>query len=164
MKRGFTETDFFDGTEYMHITKKGEILTGHVTYNKGENYISTEHTCSCGKDTYDTYEKARKALKQRGNQKKEVYKCSICGYWHLTSKDGNTRRKKKFDKRTRNMPTTVNESSMREEKKLKKTLQNRPSYYRIIQNGKKEDKTTRRITISDLCDFNLDALNGKGKE
>ena len=34
------ETDFFDGTEYMHVTKKGEILTGQVTYNKGENYIA----------------------------------------------------------------------------------------------------------------------------
>lgn len=161
MKRGFDDSDFIDGDEYYHVTKKGEVLRGAITRDRGENYISTEHTCSCGKDTYDSYERAKKALKQRSNQKKEIYKCTICGYWHLTSKDGNTRRKKKFGKRTRNMPITVNESSMREEKKLKKTLQNRPSYYRIIQNGKKEDKTTRKITISDLCDFNLDALNGK---
>ena len=153
MKRGFTETDFFDGTEYIHVTKKGEILTGHVTYNKGENYISTEHTCSCGKDTYDTYEKARKALKQRGNQKKEVYKCSICGYWHLTSKDGNTRRKKKFDKRTRNMPITVSDSGLKEEKRMKKALKNRPSYYRVIQQGKKENKTATKITLADICDL-----------
>ena len=153
MKRGFTETDFFDGTEYMHVTKKGEILTGHVTYNKGENYISTEHTCSCGKDTYGTYEKAKKALKQRGNQKKEIYKCSICGYWHLTSKDGNTKRKKKFDKRTRNMPITVSDRGLKEEKRLKKALKNRPSYYRVIKDKPGSSNKSTPVCLGQLYDL-----------
>jgi hypothetical protein len=46
--------DFLNGNEFYHITSKGEILKGHVTKVRGENYISTEHTCPCGKDTYDT--------------------------------------------------------------------------------------------------------------
>jgi len=158
MKKGFDDSDFINGNEYYHVTKNGEVLRGAITRDRGENYISTEHTCPCGKDTYDSYENAKRALKLRSNQRKEIYKCSICGYWHFTSKDGNRRKNKKYDKRTRNKPIVVIERDIKEEQNFKKMMKNRPSYYRIIQNEKKESKTTKKITIGDICDFNIDSL------
>lgn len=56
------ENDYLVGNEFYHMKKNGDVLIGHVEKVKGENYISTEYTCPCGKDTYDTYEKAKKQL------------------------------------------------------------------------------------------------------
>ena len=60
--------------------------------------ISREHTCPTQKDVYLTYEKAAKALRMRSNRErcKEVYKCHICGHFHLTSKDGEGRRPRAY--------------------------------------------------------------------
>lgn len=70
---------------------------------KDTNYDLIAHDlhCPCGKDTYRYFSDAKKAIKQRGSRGKEkdVYKCTICGYFHLTSKtkkDGVA--KKRFNK------------------------------------------------------------------
>ncbi len=62
--------------------------------------ISREHTCPTGKDVYLTYEKATKALRMRTNRvrSKEVYKCHVCGHFHLTSKDGEGRRPRAYSR------------------------------------------------------------------
>ena len=62
--------------------------------------ISREHKCPTGKDVYLTYEKATKALKMRRNRMrtKEVYKCQVCGHYHLTSKDGEGRRPRAYSR------------------------------------------------------------------
>ena len=70
---------------------------------KSNNYdcISKEHTCPSGKDVYLTFNKAKKALKMRdvrGNGK-EVYKCHICGHYHLTTKDGKDRRPARYSRK-----------------------------------------------------------------
>ena len=68
--------------------------------------ISREHTCPTQKDVYLTYEKAAKALRMRSNRErcKEVYKCHICGHFHLTSKDGEGRRPRAYSRsRERNI-------------------------------------------------------------
>lgn len=56
--------------------------------------ISREHTCPTGKDVYLTYDKALKALRIRPGRErnKAIYKCHICGHYHLTTKDGKGRR------------------------------------------------------------------------
>ena len=58
------------------------------------NYIARDYKCPCGKDTYLTYEHAAKALKIRESRErnKAIYKCHICGHYHLTTKDGKDRR------------------------------------------------------------------------
>ena len=62
--------------------------------------ISREHTCPSNKDVYLTYEKAEKALRMRSNRErtKAVYKCHICGHFHLTSKDGEGRRPRVYSR------------------------------------------------------------------
>ena len=157
MKRGFDDKDFISGNEYFHVTSKGEVLTGQITRDRGENYISTEHTCPCGKDTYDTYENAKRALKLRNRKSKDIYKCEICGYWHLTSKDG-SKRKKKFDKRTRSKPIKIVDHDIKEEQKLKQIMKQRPSYYRVIKGPEKEKQTRKKVTLSDLFDFKSEIL------
>jgi hypothetical protein len=63
-------------------------------------YIAKDHSCPKGKDVYLTYEKATKALRMRSRRErsKQVYKCNICGHFHLTSRDGEGRRKKKYSR------------------------------------------------------------------
>lgn len=65
-------------------------------------YSSREHSCPTGKDVYLTYENATRALRMRKNRRrsKDVYKCNICGHFHLTSRDGEGRRKKEFSRAT----------------------------------------------------------------
>ena len=53
--------------------------------------LSVEGKCSTGKDTYPTYKAAQKALRQKsptGRRTKVIYKCSFCGCYHFTTKDG----------------------------------------------------------------------------
>ena len=62
--------------------------------------ISREHKCPTQKDVYLTYEKAAKALRMRTNRErtKDIYKCHICGHFHLTSKDGEGRRPRAYSR------------------------------------------------------------------
>lgn len=68
---------------------------------KGQDYVDRTLSCPCGKDVYLTYQDAENALRQRGadkKNKKRVYRCSICGHYHLTTNDGVGKRKKKYDR------------------------------------------------------------------
>lgn len=133
MKKGFDNNDFINGNEYIRLKKNGEVLRGKFEKVRGENYISKDHICPCGKDTYDSYEKAKKALKLRNKTNKEIYKCEICGYWHFTSKDGKGNKHRKYDKKQRNVKITVNDYDLKEFQKFKKDMKNKPSYYKIIK-------------------------------
>jgi hypothetical protein len=75
-------------------------LAGAYTPVHHQEYSSKEHTCPTGKDVYLTHAKATKALRMRSNRErsKQVYKCHICGHFHLTSKDGEGRRKRKYSR------------------------------------------------------------------
>ena len=75
-------------------------LAGAYTPVHHQEYSSSEHTCPTGKDVYLTDEKANKALKMRKNRMrtKEVYKCQVCGHYHLTSKDGEGRRPRAYSR------------------------------------------------------------------
>ena len=75
------------------LWEEAEIL-GIVSKPHHSEYISKYHSCPSGKDVYLTHEKATKALRMRSNRarSKEVYKCHICGHYHLTSRDGESRR------------------------------------------------------------------------
>lgn len=76
---------------YIKFFEEAEAL-GIATKIHQTNYISREINCPSGKDTYLTYERAKKALKMRGYSDKTIYKCSICGHYHFTTKDGKSRR------------------------------------------------------------------------
>ena len=62
--------------------------------------VARECTCPTQKDVYLTYDKAAKALRMRLNRErtKSIYKCHICGHFHLTSKDGVGRRPKAYSR------------------------------------------------------------------
>ena len=69
---------------------------------KCQEYVERNLSCPCGKDVYLTYRDAESALCQRGadkKNKKRVYRCSICGHYHLTTNDGAGKRKRKYDRR-----------------------------------------------------------------
>jgi dephospho-CoA kinase len=75
---------------YIHTTCSGKTYFSEFFYNKKYDYVSHDKHCPCGKDVYETYNKAIKALKQRGKsryEQKDVYQCHICGNYHFTSKD-----------------------------------------------------------------------------
>ena len=58
-------------------------------------YAMRDFECPSAKDTYMTYEDARRALRKRSLQAqrdKRIYRCDQCGYWHLTTKPGSHRR------------------------------------------------------------------------
>lgn len=154
------KSDSVVGNEFFHVTQEGEVLQGEISKEKGTNCISTEHICSCGKDTYDTYEAAKKALKLRKNRDKDVYKCNICGYWHLTSKDG-SKRKRKFDKRSRNISIKVNDRELKDYQKFRKSMKNRPSYYRVIKDGPVENKLVYKTRLSDICNIDWGELKNE---
>lgn len=68
---------------------------------QGQDYVDRTLSCPCGKDVYLTYQDAENALRQRGadkKNKKRVYRCSICGHYHLTTNDGMGKRKKKYER------------------------------------------------------------------
>lgn len=103
-----------------HYTKFHEeaIALGIAYKNHQTDYISRDVCCPSGKDVYLTFNKAKKALKMRreSQQNKEIYKCHICGHFHLTTKDGKNRRPaiysrsrvKNNDRQTRSMLESKN--------------------------------------------------------
>lgn len=85
--------DFLNENNVEHLIEWEE--------RKGQNCIAKDFECECGKDVYITYNDAEKALKQRKgkNGDKVIYKCPLCGYWHLHSKSRAPQEmKKKYDK------------------------------------------------------------------
>lgn len=79
-------------------TKDGtETLYGVVS--KEHDYVARDLSCPSGKDVYRTFNNANRALKQRKGQiDKYIYRCEICGYYHLTTKDCH-RPKKRYQKK-----------------------------------------------------------------
>ena len=147
------ENDYLVGDEFYHMKKNGDVLIGHVEKVKGENYISTEYTCPCGKDTYDTYEKAKKAVNLRYGRNKVPYKCEICGHWHLTTKDGVGKKHKKYNKKERHYQPVVIERDVKEHNNFKKMMKQKPSYNRIIKDKPNENKSVTKVRLGDLWDF-----------
>ena len=92
--------------------EEAEIL-GIATKYHHTDCIARAYSCPTQKDVYLTYEKAVKALRMRSHRErtKRVYKCDICGHYHLTTNDGECRkpkrysrsRERKFDNKTRMM-------------------------------------------------------------
>lgn len=66
----------------------------------GHKWDTDEFECPCDKDVYRTFEAAEKALKQRGRrgERKNIYKCNICGHYHISSKDGRSRRARAYNR------------------------------------------------------------------
>ena len=62
--------------------------------------IARDCSCPGGKDVYRTYEDAQKAVAMRPGRarNKRIYKCHICGHFHLTTKDGVGRRPKAYSR------------------------------------------------------------------
>lgn len=77
--------DFYD---MSIIQNEYELRGGAISYRHFHDFTSRMHSCPSGKDVYFTYENAVKALKIRKNRErtKQIYKCHICGYFHLTTK------------------------------------------------------------------------------
>jgi len=75
------------------------MMDGVKAHRHGWN--NNDYNCPSGKDVYLTYEAAEKALRQRGKrgERKQIYKCSICGHYHFTSKDGEFRKARAYDRR-----------------------------------------------------------------
>lgn len=153
MKIDKDENDFLIGNEFFHVKKNGDVLIGHVEKIRGSDYISKEHTCPCGKDTYDTYEKAKKAINLRSGRNKTPYKCEICGHWHLTTKDGIGKKHKKYNKKERKYQPVVIDRDIKEHHKFKKMMKQKPSYNRIIKDKPDEKPSTTKVRLGDLWDF-----------
>lgn len=100
-------------------SKKGETFVAVGEKVKHHDYISKVHSCPCGKDVYETFSNAEKALKMRGKRgNKYVYKCSICGFYHLATKrekKANPYDKSKHSKKYKTF--TPSESTLRELKR-----------------------------------------------
>lgn len=81
------------------LWNQAELLDACTKVHHSE-CIAKEYSCPSGKDVYLTHAKATKALRMRSNRErsKQVYKCHICGHFHLTSKDGEGRRKRKYSR------------------------------------------------------------------
>ena len=81
------------------LWNQAELLDACTKVHHSE-CIAKEYSCPSGKDVYLTHEKATKAIRMRSNRErsKQVYKCHICGHFHLTSKDGEGRRKRKYSR------------------------------------------------------------------
>lgn len=79
------------------LWNQAELLDACTKVHHSE-CIAKEYSCPSGKDVYLTHAKATKALRMRSNRErsKQVYKCHICGHFHLTSKDGEGRRKPNY--------------------------------------------------------------------
>ena len=75
-------------------------LAGVITPQHFMRYYSVDHVCPTGKDVYLSFEGAECALKMRKKRErtKAVYRCHICGHYHLTTRDGEGRRKREFSR------------------------------------------------------------------
>ena len=74
-------------------------IEGHKC--KCQEYVERNLSCPSGKDAYLSHQDAENALRQRGadkKNKKRVYRCSICGHYHLTTNDGAGKHKRKYDR------------------------------------------------------------------
>lgn len=116
--------DIINGTEFIHTDSKGKVYVGKVTYKKNHDYIAHGKHCPCGKDVYLTYDNALKAFRQRNKQRdkqKDVYHCEICGFYHLTSRDGKPARKNKYNTKERRKPIRYNDFDIDREKSSTKS-------------------------------------------
>ena len=75
-------------------------MLGLLTKVHHSECIARDYTCPSGKDVYLTREKAIKALRLRPGRErsKDVYKCHLCGHFHLTTRDGEGRRRRKYSR------------------------------------------------------------------
>jgi hypothetical protein len=75
-------------------TRRGEVMTVQGTVDRNHDNISHDLSCPSGKDVYRTFNHANRALKsRRGEVDKYVYRCDMCGYYHLTTKEQQKPRK-----------------------------------------------------------------------
>lgn len=131
MGRRIFENDMIDGNQFYHVNCKGEVLISEIVRaERGEDCVSKTHSCPCGKDTYETYEKAKKALKQRHKDNKTIYKCNICGFYHLSSKNSEGKKKKRYDKRMRKYDIVYSEKDL-QEKQEKIRMKNPNKWHRV---------------------------------
>lgn len=158
---------------------KDNNLEENLEYDvkKGQDYIAHDLSCSSRKDVYKTYDDARKALKQRHGRRaneKDIYKCSQCGYFHLTSKANSNGIKKKGYER----------SSHRRKNLIKRNVENYGNYgikYEKIKkmfergdfkknpsdiqnNSKLYYSDDKQMANNELCEKLLKILNDKGND
>lgn len=108
--------------DYKAVLVQAEMMGLLMKIHKSE-CISKEYSCPTGKDVYLTYEKALKALSLRSSRRrtKRVYKCPVCGRYHLTTKDGEGHRRNKYSRNVSNQTKlrVVNDYVMNEARTLK---------------------------------------------
>ena len=78
----------------------GNTLTGSFYQQHQRGYVAFGHSCPCGKDVYLTYGDADGARHYRPSRlrTKAVYKCNICGRFHLTTKNGRWKNPQPYDR------------------------------------------------------------------
>lgn len=92
---------FSTGSAILVVTAHEEVFEVYGIKSTGIDYIAHNLSCPSGKDVYVTYSDAYQALKQRGSSRranKKIYKCEICGHYHLTTIDSAYRHPKPYNR------------------------------------------------------------------
>jgi len=135
----------YSGIDIEHYIKDNN-LEESLTYDSGEDYIARDLSCPCGKDVYRTFSDAEKMLKQRGKRgdKKIVYKCEICGYFHISTKTNHTGIKRnRYDRKYTKARTLTAKDYTKEDidkaKKFKKEKVEQSKRKRVIKIGESDE-------------------------
>ena len=90
----------FDESSFSSIIVGQNSYCGFASRSHFHECIARDCSCPCGKDVYRTYEDAQKAMAMRPERarNKRIYKCHICGHFHLTTKDGVGRRPQAYSR------------------------------------------------------------------
>lgn len=116
-----------------------------ITARQEGKWFITENSqeCSSGKQVFKTWKEAKVASRdsQQRERMKAIYRCEICGNWHLTTKDGKISiRKDIYDRRREKKILRKTESVLN---KVWKDHGNQNKYWRIkllgLQNKAKEE-------------------------
>lgn len=86
--------------EFLSLSFGNQVVSGYATHEHHHDFIARDYQCPSGKDVYLTYEDAKRAQQLRPSRLREkaIYKCHICGHFHLTTKNGVDRRPKVYNR------------------------------------------------------------------
>lgn len=73
------------------VSFQGELYAIPGKYRAYNDCIDHDIECPTAKHAYDTYEDAKRALRQKSPEEqhiKRIYRCEICGCYHFTTNDG----------------------------------------------------------------------------
>ena len=138
-----------DEVKYSSVPIGHDVYCGYANRFHFHECIAKDCSCSGGKDVYLTYEDAQKAVAMRPGRarNKKIYKCHICGHFHLTTKDGAGRRPKAYS-RQRNRLELLWALERVTDRDLKIAKENCPKSYGLKRFSNAVDSGWKRIIVA----------------